>query len=94
MNIRIGVNQHEKNFGIADCFPRGLHHGAIQRRFGVVYTRSVQKNKLRVRGIFYARDFVSGCLRFIGDYRNLIADDSVEKCGFAHVGTADDPYKP
>jgi hypothetical protein len=58
-----------------------------------VHPWRIQKNKLRVRKIFDARNFVSGCLRFIGNDRNLIADNSIKKCGFAHVGAANDPYE-
>jgi hypothetical protein len=58
-----------------------------------VHSRSINKNKLCIWKILYAGYFVSGRLRFIGNYRNFIADNSIEECGFTHVRAANDAYE-
>jgi hypothetical protein len=67
-----------------------VHHHAAQNVFGLVDAGRVYQDDLRVFAIEDALNTIAGGLRFGGDDGDFLADESVDKGGFARVGAAYD----
>jgi hypothetical protein len=58
-----------------------------------VYPRGIDKYYLGIPKVLNPPDPVSCCLGFFRDYCHLLAEQSIEERGFAHIGPADDGYE-
>ena len=84
------LNDEEHSVDLVDRRQRCLDHELVQRAFGAVDAGRVEKGDLKVGFAEDAENTVSRRLRLGGDDGQLLADEAVEKCRLADVGTTDE----
>ncbi len=93
---RIGIRQraarvHHQEQNV-DAFERRcdfMHHLAAERGVGFVQSRRVDENNLALRRCHDSLNAIARRLRFVGDDRNFLPDDAIQKRRFARVRPAD-----
>ena len=90
----LAIDQNDQHIGIGGAGPGGIDHGALKALLGRENTRRVDEDDLGIAKHRNATDLTARGLHFMGDDRNLGANQPVEQRRFTGVRRAYNGHEP